>query len=273
MRSRNPSHYLMYMNLILFLILLLEIGFYFWVFPQVAMTKIELDSDLALSDEDVQKLLDFRSPRHYYSVDTHELEQHAGSFALVDDIQISKEFPNLLKVRLRSRKPVLVMLQKTEIAMGEGSQKKVLANQSTPILVDAKGIMFYIGLSGHYDVPVLSGLEFSQGSPLNSRLPSRLSPLVSALGKLKQGRPELYKMISEVRVKMGLANVETDIYLENAPSYIKTSGKIDAHTIETALITMEVLQRGKESTEYLDMRTTGIVYHSGESGKDSKRNL
>ena len=271
MRSHNPRHYLLYMNLALFLILLLEIGFYFFVFPKVAVTKIELDSDLALDDDDVRKLLNFHSPRNYYSIDPEELEQHARNFALVDNIQVRKEFPDRLKVRLQSRKPVLVMLQRTMLKQetslvtgGDGTEKLW---QSVPILVDAEGVMFQVGLGAYDDVPVLSGLEFSQGSPLNSRLPSRLYPLVAALGSLKQDRPELYAMISEVRAKMYMAKLETDIYLENAPSYITTNAKIDAHTIETALIAMEVLRRSNESTEYLDMRTTGIVYRpkSGEN--------
>ena len=66
-------------------------------------------------------------------------------------------------------------------------------------------------------------------------------------------------MISEIRAKMDIA-LETDIYLENESSYIKTGGKIDAHILETALIAMEVLERSNVFTKYLDMRTTGIVY-------------
>ena len=59
---------------------------------------------------------------------------------------------------------------------------------------------------------------------------------------------------------LSIAEIETDIYLLGAPSYIKTGGKIDAHTIQSALIALEVLQRSGEQAEYLDMRTTGIVY-------------
>ena len=34
MRSHNPRHYLLYMNVALFLILLLEAGFYLFIFPK-----------------------------------------------------------------------------------------------------------------------------------------------------------------------------------------------------------------------------------------------
>ena len=65
-----------------------------------------------------------------------------------------------------------------------------------PFLVDSEGVMFQVGLGNYDDVPVLSGLEFSQSNsnPLNSRLPLRLYPLVAALGSLKELRPELYDM-------------------------------------------------------------------------------
>ncbi len=282
MRSHNPRHYLLYLNFILLLILLLEIGFFIFVFPKVAVTRIELESDLPLSDEDLHELLGFYSPQNYYSVDPEELERHARSFALVKQIEISKELPDLLKVRLESRKPVLVMLQKTAVdplgsattsdsGTGEraeehgGPDKKW---QSVPILVDAEAVMFQVGLGRYDDVPVLSGLEFSQTGPpgsLNSRLPDRLYPLVTALGRLRRQRPELYAIISEIHARMGVTDLETDIYFENVPSYIKTGGKIDSHTVETALIALEVLRRSNDSTRYLDMRTTGIVYRS--SGK------
>ncbi|WGK68739.1 FtsQ-type POTRA domain-containing protein [Candidatus Haliotispira prima] len=282
MRSYNPRHYLLYMNFALLLILLLEISFYFFIFPRVAVTKIELDSDLALSDEDVRELLDFHSSRNFYSVDLAELERHARSFALVEDIRISKDFPDRLKVWLKSRKPVLVMLQKLSLEPPpEASSQDLGKNsgsergdrwQSVPVLVDAEGVMFQIGLGSYDDVPVLSGLEFSRRNPLNSlnsRLPSRLHLLVAALGKLQRERPELYALVSEVRVQMDVANLETDIYLEDKLSYIKTGGKIDVHIIETALIALEVLRRSNESTAYLDMRTTGIVYRpeGGTSGR------
>ena len=107
-------------------------------------------------------------------------------------------------------------------------------------------------------------------SSLNSRLPQPLHPLVAGLGQLKKQRPELYAIISEVRAQMNIAGLETDIYLLGASSYIKTGGKMDAHTIESALIALEVLQRSGEETEYLDMRTTGIVYRPkpGNTGQE-----
>ena len=276
MRSHNPRHYLLYMNVALFLILLLEAGFYLFIFPKVAVTKIELESDLALSDDDILELLGFYHPRNFYSLDTTELEEHARGFALVDEIQIRKEFPDRLKVRLKSRKPVLVMLQKSSLpqaaaasdAEGQARENQEGPWQSLPILVDSEGVMFQVGLGNYDDVPVLSGLEFSQSNsnPLNSRLPLRLYPLVAALGSLKQLRPELYDMVSEVRAEMHIASLETDIYLENTSSYIKTAGKIDPQTIETALIALEVLKRSHETAEFLDMRTTGIVYRPGGGG-------
>ena len=262
------------------MVLLLEIGFYFFIFPKVAVNKIELSKDINLSDDDLRKLLGFHIPRNYYSIDLEGLKQHAQNFALIHDIQISKEFPDRIKVRLEVRKPVLVMLQRmplasdTHLALGmaqqyssssspdkqTGKSSREELSHSLPILVDAEGVMFQVGLGGYDNVPVLSGLKFSQGSPLNSRLPSRLYPLVDALGALKEKRTALYDLISEVRVQMEIAKLETDIYLKNLPSYIKTNGKINANTIETALIAMEVLRRSNETTEFLDMRTTGIVY-------------
>ena len=289
MRSNNPRHYLLYINFALFLVLLLEIGFYFFVSPRVTIYQIELESDLPIGDEELRKLLGFERPQGFYNVDPASVERRARSFALIENIQVSKKFPKTLVVRLESRKPVLVLLPNMRLQMrlqtapamhaSEGENlpeaPRSLAPQSVPILVDEQGVMFQIGLGRYDDVPILSGLGFSQADPLNSlnsRLPQPLHPLVAALGQLKRQRPELYSIISEVRTRLSIAGLETEIYLLGATSYIKTGGKIDAHTIESALIALEVLQRSGEETEYLDMRTTGIVYRPKPGIKSAPKN-
>ena len=259
MRSHNPRHYLLYINFALFLVLLLEIGFYFFISPKVTISKIELKSDLPIDDDELRRLIGFEHPQGFYNVDPDLIERRARSFALIENIEVTKKFPTTLVVQLESRKPVLVLLPNVQ-TVSENANSDFSAPQSVPILVDAQGVMFQVGLGNYDDVPILSGLGFSQSNPLNSRLPLPLHPLVAALGQLKRQHPQLYAMISEVYARLNFAGLETDIYLLGAPSYIKTGGKIDAHTIESALIALEVLRRSGEQTEYLDMRTTGIVY-------------
>lgn len=247
--TRNPRSYLILLNILLAIVLLVEIIFQILVFPQVAISKIQVESDLPISKENVLKLLGFEEAPHYYAVDPLAIEARIKDFALVSSVRVTKIFPDTLNIQIETRKPVIAILQ-------EGPESSI------PILIDREGVMFQVGMGPYKDVPLLSGIRLSSSNPLHSRIPKAILPLIRSIAKLQDESPKLYQLISEIRANILLTSLETDIYLNNHSSYIKTQGIVDAYTLNTALVALNVLQRSKESTDYIDMRTTGIVYRS-----------
>lgn len=164
-----------------------EMVFYFFVAPNVLIRKIEIKSALDLTEQEVLDLAGINGSEYYFSVNLEAIEARLKTSPLVRDAIVEKNFPDTLRLTLVGRTPLLVAY-----ARENGS--------TVPVVFDEEGILFQRGEKiTERNIPVLSGVklgEIRQGAALSKLI----SPFLKDLGELKRKNPELYDLISEIRV-------------------------------------------------------------------------
>lgn len=244
---------LLLFNITLLLIFVLQLLFHFLIFPKIAITKIRFESDLNAAEEDILKLIGISNPQSYYNINPLAIEEKIKQYPIVQSVEVKKQFPNLLSVQLKKRQPALAVIVASQI-------------RNIPFLVDQEGLIFSMGLGEYDNLPILSGLQFNNSDPLRNTLPKVLLPLIRSLARLKELDPGLYNLISEIRTSVESASLKLDVYLNHYQTYIKMNETIGRHTLQTALIALDVLKRSREKSEFIDMRTTGIIYRKEGGG-------
>ena len=119
--------------LILFLMVfsIVEIAFHFIIAPRIKIREVIINSDLALTEQEILSLAGLKRNEYYFFIDTAEIEKRIEKNPAVKNVVVEKIFPDTLKISLIGRSPLLIAL--------------VTENEKTiPISLDENGVVFQI---------------------------------------------------------------------------------------------------------------------------------
>ena len=174
---------------------------------------------------------------------------------------MEKHFPDSLEVVLTERQPLSMLLYDTP----EG--------RSVPVVIDEEGVVFEIGQAvSDWNLPVLSGFAFRELA-VGMRLPEQVRPLLSELGWLRQSEPELYALLSEIRVVSRTDDrLEILLFPVHRPVRIRMGGTLQPSVIRNALMVIDVFsdQGVLDRIRELDLRTGEVVYSVKEDGSGGR---
>ena len=234
---------------VLFFLAVLELIYSLVVMPNLTITNIEVHSDFAITEEDVLAVAGIEKNEYFFSLDCGAIQEKLLSFPLIREAEVTKVFPNTIKVRLRQRTPLFVSF---------GSLEGI----PVPVAFDEEGVAFQIGRSiSEWDLPVLSGLKFKP--VLGMRLPELLYPLLQDLDNLKKNTPVLLDQISEIKViTSGNGSYELIAYPIDHNVKIVLGGDVNESVLKHVFLVLDVFkQQGlADRVQELDLRTGDVVY-------------
>ena len=102
---------------------------------------------------------------------------------------------------------------------------------------------------------------------MGMELPEKVRPLLSDLHKLRQEDPELFRLISELRlIPKSSGKPEILLYPIQYPVRLRLAGGLDATLLRNASVILDLLAREEllMGIKELDMRTGTVVYRMEE---------
>ena len=223
---------------------------------RIAIRRIILESDLAISDGQLLEMLGISDGR-FDSIQVSTLEEKLAAWPVVRSVKVTKLFPDSLKIELYRRKPLVAAFSESE-------------NGMTVVMFDNEGYIVKTGnVSRNENIPVLSGPTF--GMPvLGARLPTFLQNILSNLGELQSLEPELYSRISELEILPNdTENYDLRLFLNTKTIPVIIDGKLAADTIRRAVLVGNILSSGAVGQIVeADIRGKSVVYRQMEENGD-----
>ncbi len=258
-RSRN--HASVSGKVITVVAVLMSFGVVFYVIaitvvvPRIRISRVIVQADFEMDRTSLLQLAGLDEGAHFFSVRPLEMARQIETHPAIRSAEVMKSFPNSVTLRLDRRRPLAASLVE-----GPAMTELVLIDETGTIFMSGKGA------AGH-DVPLISGITF-RGRIVGSSLPETMKPLLQSLYNLRVSSPEIYNLISEVRIDAFRAGeYEILLYTEEFRIPVRMSGIIDRKTCTYALMVLDVLTQQGISREVkeLDFRSGEIVYRMKEA--------
>ncbi len=241
--------------LVLVLIIVGELLFHFVISPRLVIKNISVESNLDLTEAEVLGMVGLRENVYFFSLDAGEIRKKLEAYPLIKRAAVEKHFPDSLKISVFGRQPLA-------LAIAAGAN-----GVSLPLAVDDEGVVFQIGSSiTNYDLPVISGLKFSQVR-VGTQLPGSLSSLIADLERLKRLFPDLFSIVSEVRVVPKEANQqELLLCLLTHSIKLRFGSSITGSSLKNAVMLLDLIEQQGFSgnVQEIDFRTGEVVYRIKE---------
>ncbi len=234
---------------ILILLALLELVFALFINPNLAIRHIRVDCDFTISESEVMSIAGLGPKETFFRINTEAVQQKLAAYPIVKEARVVKIFPDTLNIILRQRTP---------LALAFGT----LDHKNVPVALDEEGVVFQIGQSvSDWNLPVISGLIFKPLMGL--RLPRKLYPLLKKLSELRQDEPQLFNLISEIKV-IAVNEIEYELifYPIGYNVRVNLGDRFDESLLKYTFMVLDVLKRQEVSSDVkeLDFRTGEVVY-------------
>jgi len=237
------------------LILVGELVFHFVIAPRMTVRTVTIKSDSSLSKEEILAIAGIEESVYYYNLDTVQMVEDLEGLAQVREAVVEKVFPDALNITLYGRAPLAMFFFTTP----EGA--------SIPLVIDDQGVVFEIGSGvSEWDLPVITGVKFQQ-LRVGMKLPERVRPILQDLRTLQNQEPDLFRLISELRlISKSTGVLEILLYPIQYPVRLRLSAGLDPAAMRNALIILDLLagQEALRRVRELDMRSGEVVYRMEE---------
>ena len=158
------------------------------VMPWLRISRVVVQADFEIDRGALLELAGLEGRRYYFSVDPTDVAARLESHPVIRTAAVERVFPNSVRLDLLRRRPLAMALVSRD-------------GTSVPVVLDESGTIFDAGPHlASRDVPVMSGIGF-QGDVVGSTLPEQLQPLLDDLYALRVSSPEIYNLISELRIE------------------------------------------------------------------------
>ena len=252
--SDRTSRILMLLIAVLALALIGELTFHFVIAPELSITEISVESEVAFADDELLRVAGLEQAPAYFAVDAAAVARNLETHPSVRAASVEKVFPNRLEISIAGRKPLLVTLAASETG-------------SVPVAVDAEGVVFEIsGSFADLDLPLVSGIRFEGFSP-GVQLPPMLHEFLADVRRLKMDYPVLFDQISEYRiVRTGDHSFDVLLYPVSYGTPVRIGSEVDGSLCKYIIMVLDALDRDGRlaDIEELDFRTGQIVYRTKE---------
>ena len=254
-RNENPIRVFVIVIAILLLVLAAELIFHLLISPRMLIKRIDvsIDGSLLLDEQSLLAIAEVGNSPYYFEIDTESIVARLESYPPIRVAQVSKSFPDKLKISVWGRTPLV-------LALVEGESGTI------PVTFDSEGVIFQIGESvANFDLPAVSGLTFASVR-LGQRIARPLATFLDDLQRIRLVEPALFNLISEIKfVTKNHSGYEVILFAKSYPARVLVGSSIDAELMKRIVLVLDVLSQQEEQfTGEIDFRTNDIVMRERE---------
>jgi cell division septal protein FtsQ len=223
------------------------------------VTRYELSGNASLTREELLSAALIHEKEYFFSLDAARVKSALEAEPRIADAEVTKLFPNGLRIAVRERKAVAAALVSID-------------GRARAVCLDAEGVAYAEASPEEAAaVPVLSGLRF-EDFRVGTRLPPAVALVAASLGEIEAKEPALLSAISEIRLVRAAGpggaagTTELLIYPLSQRIPVRVGASLDASTLRSIILVLDVLgTRGiAASVQEIDFRTGTVVYRTKE---------
>ncbi len=239
---------------LLLLISLGQIAFQLFVVPNLTIAHVYVESDVPLAKDEILGIAGIEGNEYYFSLRIEDVQERLEHYPVVRQAVVRKVFPDTVRIVLEGRKPLAIALVEVD-------------KRSVPVCFDDSGVVFHIGQAiSEWDLPVVSGLKFGS-LRMGMQLPQTLFSFLEDLSRLRNAAPNLFRLISEVRVQpLSGEEYELVIYPVAHNIRVRIGRKLDRELLQYTMLVLDVMERQElsHSVREIDFRTGEVIYRRND---------
>ncbi|MBQ4379022.1 MAG: FtsQ-type POTRA domain-containing protein [Treponema sp.] len=246
------------------ILLVCELCVYFFVVPCLDKVEISWTGLSSYTAESMNSVIFPVSNKKFMNFSEGEAKSLVMSVPGIENVKITKRFPNKVYINVTERKPVAMTF--------------VTSNGRTvPVEIDKSGVLFYSNseaLSRDSSLPLISGIPV-ENIPEGMRIPQKYRALMEQIDQIRSLSQNYFAAISEIHViPKEYGNYELVLYPIHSRTRILTGRQLSEESLQYMLIALDAvnrLERNKE-VEEIDLRYGSVTYRtksdivSGQTG-------
>ncbi|OVE80439.1 hypothetical protein BVY01_00300 [bacterium I07] len=203
--------------------------------------KIEIQGTNLISRDDLLEMGEIVSSGKIWNVDLSDSEKRIRDNPFVQDVQIQRQFPDILQIKLQEKKAIAL-----------------INLRGKPYCIDRRGLILPSKPGRLYDLPIIS-CRFMRRVRTGQIIDDE--PVQRGLAFLEMVRahqPELYTKISELQIKQ----IGIELYTMNHSIPVKMGRNDYEWKIRQLNAILNELEGGREmkKVRYIDLRFQGKIF-------------
>ena len=247
--------------LVLGVILGIELVWMFGITPCLPLAKVEVSGIPGIEKEFIVNRAGITGDTSFLTANTARMEKALAGLSMVESAEITRQFPDTLRIVLKPRVPVAISLANID-------------GKIVPLFIDKQGVVCRIGTPDPESrvmastLPIISGLVF-ENAVLGTRLPVLFSGMLENIDQIARKNPVLLSSISEIRVQKKLYDgFELVLYPAHSNIKVRTGAVLNEEMLKYMMLVIDVLETKGVQVDEIDFRTGTASYkvkeaHSG----------
>lgn len=236
---------------VLFLLLLVELVVYLFVVPCMGSVRISFSGLENCNEQEIISVCGERLASNYLKFNKSEIRSIIASIPGIEDVKITRRFPDRVFVNVVERKPVAVTLINEE-------------DKTVPIQIDKNGVLFPVKhavVPNDGSVPIISGIPV-ENIPEGMRLPAKYHLLIDQIASIQSVNKKYFAAISEIHVvPREYGNFELVLFPVRAHLKVFADRVLNEETLQKMMVTLDVVRGLDSNVEVIDLRYGSVSYH------------
>ncbi len=234
------------------ILLLCELCVYFFVVPCLDTVEISWSGLSSYSAQSMNSIIAPCTGKKFMNFSSAEAKSLIMSVPGIENVRISKRFPNKVLINVSERKPVAMTFVSD-------------ANRTLPVAIDKNGVLFGVAANSSnsdLSLPLISGIPV-ENIPEGMRIPQKYRALMEQIDQIRSLSQNYFAAVSEIHViPKEYGNYELVLYPIHSRTRILTGRQLNEEALQYMMVALDVVNALEPDVEEIDLRYGSVTYRA-----------
>ncbi|MBQ9909436.1 MAG: FtsQ-type POTRA domain-containing protein [Treponema sp.] len=234
------------------ILLVCELCVYFFVVPCLDKVEISWSGLSAHSKESMSSVIMPCAGKKFMNFSTAEAKSLLMSVPGVENVRVSKRFPNKVYINVTERKPVAMTFVSSN-------------GRTVPVEIDKNGVLFTSpanSAGSDSSLPLISGIPV-ENIPEGMRIPQKYRALMEQIDQIRSLSQNYFAAVSEIHViPKEYGNYELVLYPIHSQTRILTGRQLNEESLQYMMVALDVVNALEPDVEEIDLRYGSVTYRT-----------
>jgi len=232
------------------ILLVCELCVYAFIIPCMEKVEISWSGLSAYSPSSLMKVIGDSAGKNFLSFDSTDVKSMIATVPGIEDVEITRHFPNKIHINVIERKPVAM----TFFSNGD---------RTVPVNIDKNGVLFTSAVNysnSDHSIPLISGIPV-ENIPEGMRIPQKYRALMEQIASIRALSQNYFAAISEIHViPKEYGNYELVLYPIHSQTRILTGRQLNEESLQYMMVALDVVNTLEPDVEEIDLRYGSVSY-------------
>lgn len=237
------------------ILLICELCVYFFVVPCLDKVEVSWSGLSSYTKESMNSVISQCLNKKFMNFSTNEAKSLVMSVPGVENVQISKKFPNKVHIHVIERKPVAMTFVSSN-------------GRTIPVEIDKNGVLFNGTanssnlVNSDTSLPLISGIPV-ENIPEGMRIPQKYRALMEQIDQIRSLSQNYFAAVSEIHViPKEYGNYELVLYPIHSRTRILTGRQLNEESLQYMMVALDVVNALEPDVEEIDLRYGSVTYRT-----------